>query len=306
MGLSACASVNKQCFGDGVCRTETDGKVTWEGPPEKVAEYQAREEAEKKAAAERYAAFASAEKRPASDPIRVAIIGPQAGSQGVQPFMLQYRSMFLDAMQGDPRIQLVDAGKIAHLVQQKSGFGSRNQAGPAAVDAAMARRVRDGSGDVDVVVTAREKERTGMVRGGGGVGAAQVVNIEFVASLSSVYAFDEQKKSEIGDSNAGIVLGGIDKSGKAQKGELKGNRDPNKDRGAIGQLASWVKATVSGPVAANLPSLAAVQSINQNLKQQQAGQLMQLMQQLGAKKQEPQPEQPAPAPQPEQPAPAAP
>lgn len=281
LGLSACASVNKQCFGDGVCRTETNGQVTWEGPPEKVAEYQAREEAQKKAAAARDAAFASAEKRPASEPIRVAIVGPSAVSPGAQAFILQYRTMFLEAMAGDPRIQLVDAGRIAHLLKASSGgFSSRNDGPPSSVDAAMARRVRDGSGDVDVlvVVTAREKERTGMVSGGGGVGAAQVVNIEFGASLSSVYAFDEQKKSTVGDSNTGLKLGGFDKKGEHKTGELKANRDPNKDRAAIGQLASWVKSTVSGPLAENLPSLAAVQSINQDLKSQQANQLLQLFQ----------------------------
>lgn len=281
LALSACASVSKQCFGDGVCRTETNGQVTWEGPPEKVAEYQAREEAQKKAAAARDAAFASAEKRPATDPIRVAIVGPSAASPGAQAFILQYRTMFLDAMQGDPRIQLVDAGRVAHLLKEKSGFSSRNDGPPATVDAAMARRVRDGSGDVDVlvVVTAREKERTGMVSGGGGVGAAQVVNIEFSASLSSVYAFDEQKKSTIGDSNTGLKVGGYDKKGEHKTGELKANRDPNKDRAAIATLAGWVKSTVSGPVAAQLPSLAAVQTINQDMKSQQANQLLQMLQQ---------------------------
>ncbi|MEW5742927.1 MAG: hypothetical protein AB1938_28690 [Myxococcota bacterium] len=276
-GLAGCASVSKKCFGDGVCRTESDGKVTWEGPPEKVAEYQAREEAQKKAAAERDAAFASAEKRPASEPIRVAIVGPSVVSQGLQTFALTYRQMFMEAMGGDPRIQLVDAGRIAHLLKDGDSMSSRNDGPPAKVDQKMARRVRDGSGEVDVlvVVTAKEKERTGMVSGGGGVGAAQVVNVEFSASLSSVYTFDEQKKSEIGDSNTGIVMGGYDKTGQHKKAELKGNRDPSKDRAAVTQLAQWVKQTVNGPVGAQLPSLTAVQTINEKMKEQMKTQLQQ-------------------------------
>lgn len=280
LALSACASVNKQCFGDGVCRTETDGVVTWEGPPDKVEQRKGAEEAQKRMLAERDAAFAAAEKRPPTEPIRVAIVGPSAASPGVQSFVLQYRQMFLEAMQGDPRLQLVDAGKIAHLLKpSSSGMSSRSSGPPANVDEAMAKRVRDGGGEVDVlvVVTAKEKEKSGFVSGGGGSGMAQVVNVEFNASLSSVYAFAEQRHAEVGNSTAGMQMAGVDKSGKQQKADLKGTRDPSKDRAAIAELAGWVKQAVSGPVGASLPSLAAVQALNQQLKEQQAGQLMQLL-----------------------------
>jgi hypothetical protein len=280
LAISACVSFNKQCFGDGVCRTEKDGQVTWEGPPEKVAEYQAREEAQKKAAAARDAAFASAPRRAPTEPIRVAILGPTGISPGAEPFSLQYRQMFLEAMQGDPRLVLVDAGRVAHLLKGSAGYAGGRANVPVAVDAAMSKRVRDGSEEVDVlvVVTARDKQRTGLVSGNGGVGAVQVVNIEFVASVSSVYDFAEQQSATVGESTAGLAVGGYDKSGKHKQGELKAMRDPSRDRGALGQLAAWVKGTVTGPVGAGLPSLAAVQSINQELKTQQANQLLQLLQ----------------------------
>ena len=212
-----------------MCRTDTDGVVTWEGPPGKVEQRKGAEEAQKRMLAERDAAFAAAEKRPPTEPIRVAIVGPSAASPGVQCFVLQYRQMFLEAMQGDPRLQLVDAGKIAHLLKpSSSGMSSRNSGPPANVDEAMAKRVRDGGGEVDVlvVVTAKEKEKTGFVSGGGGSGMAQVVNVEFNASLSSVYAFAEQRHAEVGNSTAGIQMAGVGQVGQAAEGRHQGHERP--------------------------------------------------------------------------------
>ena len=178
--LGGCASVNKQCFGNGVCRTDTNGVVTWEGPPDKVAELQAAEEAEKKAAAERDAAFKTAERRPATEPIRLAVLGLTAGSADLQAHVGAYNMMLMEALQGDARIQLVPPASFRHLLQQPSSGGFGRSKGSAAVklDEALARRLRDGTSDVDVVlvVTASEKAKTGVVKGGGGSGLAQVVN----------------------------------------------------------------------------------------------------------------------------------
>jgi hypothetical protein len=275
LALSGCASFSKQCFASGVCRIEENGAVRWEGPPEKVAELQAAEEAQKRAAAERDQEFAQAERRPPSEPIRVAIVGPSTSSSGLQMLLPQYQVMLVQALGGDPRIQLVDTSRIASLLAEKDPMGFGRQAAPKGLDAAMARRVRDGSGEVDVlvVVTLAEKQRTGMVSGGGGSGVAQVLNVEFTAHVSSVYAFNPASRSEVGKSNTGIALAGIDKSAKAQRAELKGARNPESDRGAVNELADWVKATVTGPLAGQLPSLAAVQAINQKLSATRAAQL---------------------------------
>ena len=42
--LGGCASVNvkKTCYGDGVCRVERNGVVSFEGPPDKVAAYEGK------------------------------------------------------------------------------------------------------------------------------------------------------------------------------------------------------------------------------------------------------------------------
>jgi hypothetical protein len=49
--LASCASFNKQCFGDGVCRVEKDGQVGWEGPPEQVAKRKGAEDKQAQQAA---------------------------------------------------------------------------------------------------------------------------------------------------------------------------------------------------------------------------------------------------------------
>lgn len=275
LAASGCVSFNKQCFASGVCRIEENGAVRWEGPPEKVAELQAAEEAQKRFAAERDQAFAQAERRPPSEPIRVAIVGPSTATPGLQMLLPQYQVMFVQAMGGDPRIQLVDTSRIAGLLGEREQMGFGRREAPKGLDEAMARRVRDGSGEVDVlvVVNLAEKQRTGMVSGGGGSGVAQVTNVEFTAKLSSVYAFSPSSSSELGKSTTGVALAGVDKSGKAQRADLKSARNPESDRGAVQQLADWVKQTVGGPVAAQLPSLASVQAINQKLAEQRAAQL---------------------------------
>lgn len=72
---------------------------------------------------------------------------------------------------------------------------------------------------------------------------AEVNNVVFDLSLSSVYRFEELRHAEVGKSSDSLALAGIDKKGKTGSGQLKGKRNPESDRAALVSAATWVKAT---------------------------------------------------------------
>jgi hypothetical protein len=264
--LVACASVQKTCYGDGVCRVEKDGVVSWEGPPDKVAARQGV--AQSAADAQKHAdeAYLAAPKRPASEPIRLVVIGPETEYPDLAPLTGTYRQMLEQALQGDPRIQLVPYSQVKLFAEARSegestSMFSEHQA-RTAVDAPLARRLRDGCGEVDVVVVAHlsTKKVSGFVGGKGSVGVAEVNNVVFELSLSSVYRFEEQRHAEVGKSSDSLALAGIDKKGKTGSGQLKGKRNPENDRPAVVSAAGWVKAT-SAQLAPDLPSIAAATEV---------------------------------------------
>ncbi len=265
--LAAATSVSKRCFGNGVCRVERDGVVSWEGPPDKVAEMQAKEDAKKQGAAQLDQAYAAAARRPAAEPIRLALVGPTSDQPDLEPLLATYRQMMEQALRGEPRIQLVPYEQVKLLAEAQSGdrpaFGATRPQARAAVDEALTRRLRDGGADVDVVLVVHlgTKKVSGLVSGGGGVGVAEVNNVEFEASLSSVYAFQEFKTSATGKSSDTLALAGIDRRGKTGSGELKAKRNPEGDRAAVESCAAWTKQTIADPIAPALPSLAAVGEI---------------------------------------------
>jgi hypothetical protein len=156
--LVGCASVQKTCYADGVCRVERDGVVSWEGPPDKVAARQGAAQSQADAQKRADEAYLQAPKRPASEPIRLVLIGPETGSPDLAPLTATYRQMLEQALQGDPRLQLVPYGQVKLFAEARSEGESASMFGQAqprtAVDAPLARRLRDGSGRVDVVVVA--------------------------------------------------------------------------------------------------------------------------------------------------------
>jgi hypothetical protein len=266
--LTACAglNVNKQCFGDGVCRVEKNGEVTWEGPPDKVAERKGREDAQQQKAAEADRAWAEAPKRPASEPVRVAVVGPTTEFADLEPFAATYRQMLEQALQGDARIQLVPYGQVKFLAEASSddrhgSFGRKEVR--SAVDEGLTRRLRETDSGVDVVLVAHlaPKKVSGLVSGGGGIGVAEVNNVEFQASLSSVYQFRELRGSQVGKSTDSLALAGVDKKGKKGSADLKQKRNPESDRAAIASYASWVTTTIAKEIAPGLPSLAAASEL---------------------------------------------
>jgi hypothetical protein len=265
--LPACASFRKECYGNGVCRVEKEGVVSWEGPPDKVAELKGREDAKNKAVAANDQAWAAAPRRSGAEPIRLVLVGPTTEYPDLQPFVGAYRQMMEQALQGDPRIQLVPYKDVKFLVEASSGDRPGQGFGRAeirtAVDEALTRRLRDGGADVDVVLVAHlaTKKVSGLVSGGGGVGVAELNNVEFGGSLSSIYSFQEHKGSQVGKSTDSISLAGIDKSGKKGSGEVKGKRNPENDRPAVQGYGAWARSTIQAQIAAELPSLAAVKEI---------------------------------------------
>ncbi len=266
--LALATSTRKTCYGNGVCRIETDGVVSWDGPPDKVAEMQAKEDAKRQAGAQVDQAYADAAKRPATEPVRVVLVGPTTDRPELEPLLGAYRQLMEQALQGDARIQLVPYGQVKLLVEAQSGdarfpsTGGRTEA-RASVDEALTRRLRDGNADVDVVavVHLETKKVSGFVGGKGGVGVAEVNNVEFQWSLSPIYTFREYRAVEVGKSTDGVAVAGIDRTGKTGSGEIKGRRNPESDRAAIDASAAWVRATIADPIAPALPSLAAVKEI---------------------------------------------
>lgn len=262
---AAGCSYNKQCFGDGVCKVTKDGVTTYEGPPDKVAKYQHKDEEAKAKSAALDKAYADAPKRDGSEPIRVVVIANTSASN-VAPLMAAYQKMLEQALAQDARLQVVPGNSVALYLQATTGDGmEKSRLGDTPkIDEKLARVLRDVSGAVDVAIVlhADEKSRSGLVSGGGGTGVAEVVNLEFQASLSSVYAFAADAQSKVGDSTAGVSLSGIDKTGKAQQGELKGKRDPERDRAAITGLATWLGQTIESKIAPGLPATAAAKQIH--------------------------------------------
>ena len=268
LALVGCASVQKTCYADGVCRVEKDGVVSWEGPPDKVAARQGVAQSQADAQKRADEAYLQAPKRSASEPIRLVVIGPETEYPDLAPLTGTYRQMLEQALQGDPRIQLVPYSQVKLFAEarsegESSSMFAQHQA-RTAVDAPLARRLRDASGEVDVVVVAHlsTKKVSGFVGGKGGVGVAEVNNVVFELSLSSVYRFEEQRHVEVGKSSDSLALAGIDKKGKSGSGELKGKRNPENDRPALLSAASWVKAT-STQLAPDLPSIAAAREVRQ-------------------------------------------
>jgi len=268
--LVGCASMNmkKQCYANGVCRIEQDGQVSWSGPPEEVAKMQEAQDGRKQALAQVDKAYAEAPKRSESEPIRLVLIGPTADVPDLASLCSAYRTMMEASLRGDPRVQLLPYDRLKFLIEASSGDSLHSSTFNkpevrAKVDPELTHRLRDGNADIDVVLVAHlvPKEVTGFVRGSGGMGVAQVVNVEFQASMSSVYEFSEIQSAQVGKSTDSLAVAGLDKKGKASSGELKGKRNPEYDRSAIQQYGTWVKNTLREKIAPTLPSIAAVQEI---------------------------------------------
>lgn len=264
--LATGATTRKECYGD-VCRIEIDGVVTWEGPPDKVAEMKAKEDARKQKAADLDRAYAEAPRRPADEPIRLVLVGPTAEHPDLRALAGTYRAMMEESLQGDSRIQLVPYGDVKLLVEADSGSTSFAAQGGekarVAVDESLTRRLRDLGAEVDVVLVAHLAPRkvTGFVGGGGGVGVAEVNNVEFKASLSSIYRFEPHAATEVGKSTDSLAVAGVSRKGKTGSGEIKGKRTPEQDRAAVQAWATSVKGLVVNQVGPTLPALASVKEI---------------------------------------------
>jgi hypothetical protein len=265
--LATGATTRKECYGNDVCRVETDGVVTWEGPPDKVAEMKAKEDARKQKGADLDRAYADAPKRPTTEPIRLVLVGPTAESPELKALGATYRAMMEQGLQGDPRLQLVPYSDVKLLVEADSGStslsGQGGEKARVAVDEALTRRLRDLGGEVDVVLVAHlvPKKVTGLVGGGGGVGVAEVNNVEFQGSLSSIYRFEPRAVAEVGKSSDSLAVAGVSGKGKAGSGEIKGKRNPEQDRAAVQAWAASVKGVAVDQIGPTLPALASVKEI---------------------------------------------
>lgn len=196
---------------------------------------QGREDAQKQKMAEADRAWAEAPKRSASEPIRVVLVGPTTGTPELEPLAGTYREMMEQALRDHPRIQLVPYAPLKVIAEatsddRRSGLGQSQVR--TAVDEGLTRRLRDTNSGVDAVLVAHlaPKRVSGLVSGGGGMGVAEVNNVQFDASLSSVYLFHEFQGSQVGKSTDSLSLAGVNKSGKKGSADLKQKRNPESDR----------------------------------------------------------------------------
>lgn len=278
----------KKCFGNGVCRVESNGQVTWEGPPDEVAKMQGAEQGQKDAAAAQDSAYDTAPRRAANEPIRAVLVGPGTASPALAPLAATYRQMFEQALANDAQVQWVPYDSVSGLVEATSGDVSpldRNKLRES-VDEGLTRRLRDLNNTVDVVVvlTISEKKDSSIVAGGGGVGVAEFTNVDFAASYSSVFKFAEQHANAIGKSTSGVALAGIDKQGKKGSATLKGERNPEKDKAAIGSLSSTILTALKTQIGPTLPSIAASSELRKKGAEATVKQMPEFMQRLMQKK----------------------
>jgi hypothetical protein len=290
--LAACASLNvkKTCYADGVCRVDRNGAVSYEGPPDKVAQYQAKDQQKADTVAQLDQAYAEAPKRPANEPVRVAVVGPTSDDAALAQLAPRYREMVEGVLRADPRVQLVPYDQVKMLVEARSGdegpsFGQ--QASRAQVDEALTRRLRDFNAAVDVVLVVHltPKADSKLVGGGGGIGVADVVNVQFDASVSSVYQFSKLENVQVGQSTDSVKLAGFDKNGKKGSANLKGSRNPERDRPAVNALGAWATQAIEGQIAPTLPSMAALDGLHQKNRDEQTKSAPAWLQKLMQKKQ---------------------
>ena len=202
-------------------------------PPDKVAARQGA--AQSNADAQKHAddAYLQAPRRPASEPVRVVLVGPATEAPDLAPLAATYRQMLEQALQGTRGCSSVpvQSGEAARRgpLRGRVDLDVRVRQPQSAVDQPLTRRLRDGSGEVDLVVVAHlsTKKVSGFVGNKGGVGMAEVNNVVFELSLSSVYRFEELRHAEVGKSTDSLALAGIDKKGKTGSGQLKGKPTPS-------------------------------------------------------------------------------
>jgi hypothetical protein len=139
IGAAMGCSYNKQCFGDGVCKITKNGVTTYEGPPDKVAEYEAKEQGDKKKAAELDKAYAEAPKRDAAEPIRIVVIANSAAS-GLVPLMPEYAAMLEQALAGNARLQMVPVSKVKLYLQAQADGEKQPVGATAKVTPALAEQ----------------------------------------------------------------------------------------------------------------------------------------------------------------------
>lgn len=250
--LGGCA-VNKQCYADGACRVVENGEVRWEGPPDAVAAHTQQAAALQAESSDRAAAFASAEKRPASEPIRVLVV--VRGGGGLRELTGDYAAILGQELQRHPRLEVVTL--------KATGILGKPEDGQSKITTEYLTRLRDFGVKTDTVlwVNLSEKEKSGVVSGKSGVGVVKANVVQMSAQLSSIYEEEIFEDAVTGKSTRGISVAGIDREGKTSQGSLDTTRAVEHDREALQKLASWTEQTLETSIGPKLPSFAEIERI---------------------------------------------
>ena len=279
-----CASTSKQCV-DGVCKITENGKVRYEGDPEKVAALKAKDEAKANRANEIQQAYVNAPKRNGETAIRVALVPPTTGSKELKGFTKGFHKMLNEEFGNEDEFELVPykaikkymamASQLPEDEFSKSGSsgwsssrGRKQNDAPPLKD--IVTRMRDYGAEVDVLIFTQlnPKTETGMIRGSKGAGLAQVERVELSGRISSLYLFEAHTLKEVGKSTSSLAVAGMGKKKgkkgkKFQKGQMKMKRNIEHDRDAVKAYVARIKSLIKDTISPQLPSIAAVQEIRE-------------------------------------------
>ena len=271
--MSACASMNykKDCNGD-LCKITENGKVHYEGPPEKVAALQNQDKKKETEYQAMLEDFKKAPRRGGAEKIRVAVLGVEIDAEGISPANANtYHEQLIAALRRMPDIEIVSADLAQRALQggsdrqesHFSGMGNHQEAGiDLKQDSTRAFRVLRVQSDFIIHPGIRFTSKTGLVsQKGGGTGIVQAEYVEFNAKGTSTFRHELQSWTSPGKYLKSLAAAGFDKNSKYKKGQMQLNVPIEKETDAIAALANSIHATLVAKVRPELPSLAAIHEI---------------------------------------------
>ena len=281
---AGCGSYSKRCY-DGVCEVTKNGKTTYEGDPEKIAAIKAKKKAQADKSVALKQKYAAAPRRGADEPIQVGLVMPVAGNEELARHAAGFYEMLVAEFGTQAKIEVVPFDKIKRVVAMAaqdekaagaSRLGRRRDKGPGLPTQAtepVVTKLRNLAAEFDVVVFTRllPKKKTGLVRGGGGAGVAQVELVELSGSVSSIYDFEEHTFNQVGKSTSSLALAGRDKKGKFAKGSLDVKRKIEKDRPAVQAYVAAIVQAIEEKIRPRLPALAQAREIRAAHKKEIGG-----------------------------------
>lgn len=248
----------------GVCTVEKDGKITYEGSPEKVAAFKKKKMAEAKKDSDLAKTVAAMPKRLTEETVRVGFI-----NVGLEP--MHYK-MFIEEMSKVGNYTIVEPSVVTSAFSDKSsnmgypdGFQSPHQRPaqmlPFELKTFRKARQQGATADVFVMLTTQSYETVGAFKGSslkkGSV--ASLDTLKFQVKASSAFNFSPVDYAAVGRSYTKLDAVGYEKGKKTGQATFNANgntRDFELDREAIQKLVQSLHNNFETKVKAGLPSYA--------------------------------------------------